>query len=76
MFEILYRRKADVVRHRTAPFAEGRERYLRHCAEQGGTWGRLRTNAKWMRWAAVRMSPNDCRGVNAARLHDPSEAQG
>jgi len=70
MFEILYRRKADVVRHRAAPFAEERGRYLRHCAEQGGTWGRLRTNAKWMCWAAVRMSPNDCRGVNAARLHE------
>jgi integrase/recombinase XerD len=54
MFEILYRRKADVVQHRAAPFVAERERYLRHCAEQGGTWGRLRTTAKWLFWAAVR----------------------
>jgi site-specific recombinase XerD len=70
MFETLYRRKADIARHRTAPLAAERERYLQHCAEQGGPWGRLRTNAKWTLWAAVRMSPDDRRGVDDARLHE------
>lgn len=70
MFEFLYRRKADIARHRAAPFAAERERYLQHCAEQGGTRGRLRTASKWLFWAAERMSPNDRHGVDAARLEE------
>lgn len=70
MFEILYRRKTDVARHRAAPFAAERERYLRHCAEQGATRGRLRTTSKWLFWAAIRMSPNDRHRVDLARLHE------
>lgn len=69
MFETLYRRNAARTRHRAGPFAEERERYLRHRADQGGTFATLRTSAKSMLWAAARMSPDDRRGVDAARLH-------
>jgi integrase/recombinase XerD len=70
MFEALYDRKADVARHRAAPLAAERERYLLHCAEQGAAFGTLRSRAKWLFWAAVRMSPDDSYGVDAARLHE------
>lgn len=81
MFETLYRRNAALARHRAGPFAEERERYLRHRADQGGTFATLRTSAKSMLWAAARMSPDDRRGVDAARLHNivydaPSPAPG
>jgi integrase/recombinase XerD len=43
MFEQLFRLPAVVARHRTGPFADARERFLRSCAENGMTtstlWG-------------------------------------
>lgn len=70
MFETLYRRIAALVRHRVGPLAEERERFLRHLADQGGTFSTLRTSANSMLWAATRMSPDDRHGVDAARLHE------
>lgn len=70
MFETLYRSNAALVRHRAGPFAEERERFLRHRADQGGTFATLRTIAKSMLWVATRMSPEDCRGINVARLRE------
>jgi site-specific recombinase XerD len=43
MFEQLFRLPAVIARHRTGPFADARERFLRSCAESGMTtstlWG-------------------------------------
>lgn len=68
MFETLFRRKAAHLRHRTGPLAVERERYLRHCADQGATAGEQRKRARCLLWLAKRMSSNGRRGVNAARL--------
>ena len=35
MFETLFKYHRVVARHRTGPFAEAREQFLKHCANQG-----------------------------------------
>ena len=35
MFETLFQYPAVVARHRNGPFAEARQRFLKHCASQG-----------------------------------------
>ena len=68
MFEILFRRQRDFLRHRRGPLAVERERYIRHCADQGATDGEQRKRARCLLWLARRMAPSDYDGVNAARL--------
>ncbi|MEO7852293.1 MAG: tyrosine-type recombinase/integrase, partial [Rubrivivax sp.] len=48
--------------------AENRERYLRHCAEQGGARNSLRLKASSILWVAERMSLDDSGHVDASRL--------
>lgn len=47
MFTTLFKSPSALVRHRTAPFAQSRERFLMHCAEQGYLHSTLRKIA-WM----------------------------
>jgi integrase/recombinase XerD len=70
MFEILFRQKSALRRHRTGPLSDDRERYLRHCADHGATPGELRKRAKCLLWIANRLSADDSGGIDAARLHD------
>lgn len=42
MFDKLFRRQSDIIRHQTAPFAEERKQYLEHCAAQGHPRSTLR----------------------------------
>jgi len=35
MFEQLFQKAFIITRHKTAPYATERERYLEHCAKQG-----------------------------------------
>jgi len=68
MFETLYLSDATRELHRVGPFATERERYLRHCADQGSTRATLRLRAPALLWVAARMSPTDRDGVDTARL--------
>ena len=70
MFEILYVSEAARTRHRMGPLSAERDRYLRHCAEQGGTQASLRLRAQSLLWLAQRMSTADLEGVDAARLQE------
>jgi integrase/recombinase XerD len=68
MFENLYVSEAARTRHRNGPLVAERERYLQHCAEEGGTHTSLCVRARSLLWVAERMLPTDLTGVDAARL--------
>lgn len=57
-------------RHRDAPFAEERERYLRHCAEHGATRATLRMKANELLWLAQHLTSNAPRGVDMQTLQE------
>ncbi len=68
MFEILFRRQRDFLRHRIGPLALERERYIHHCGDHGATDREQRKRARCLLWLSKRMAPSDRQGVNAARL--------
>jgi integrase/recombinase XerD len=70
MFENLYASEAARTRHRMGPLAAERERYLRHCAEQGSTHTSLCACARYLLRVADWMQPTDREGVDAARLRE------
>lgn len=55
MFEQLFKRPSVVHRHKSAPYAEERERYLIHCAEQGYTKNTLLLKARELLWVARKL---------------------
>jgi hypothetical protein len=50
MFQQLFSSESVCRRHCDAPFADERERYLQHCAEQGATRATLRMKANEAHW--------------------------
>lgn len=70
MFENFYTSSVACARHRLGPLAAERERYLQHCAEQGGTHVSLRSRARCLLWVAERMLPSDFSGIDSARLRE------
>ena len=70
MFETLYSSAFAIHRHRTGAMTDERERYLKHCADQGGTIRSQRQRAELLLWFAERMQPTDRAGLNAARLQE------
>lgn len=70
MFETLVSTDWALARHRDGPFATERDRYLQHCADQGGTWESLRLRARSILWVAKHMSPDDRGHIDAFRLHE------
>ena len=68
MFETLFRFQSTIARHRSAPFAAERQRYLRHCAATGATDLSQRHRARAMYWVAPHLSAEDAKGVDAQRL--------
>lgn len=70
MFENLYTSIAACVRHRDGPLAAERERYLQHCAQQGGTHASQRLRAQCLLWVAERILPDDLDGIDAERLRE------
>lgn len=70
MFETLVSTDRALARHRDGPLAEQRNRYLLHCADQGGTRKTLCLRARSILWVAEHMSPNDFGKVDASRLHE------
>jgi site-specific recombinase XerD len=70
MFERLFSSESACRRHRDAPFADEREHYLRHCAEQGATRGTLRMKANELLWLARHLSSGAAAGVDINDLQD------
>ena len=70
MFETIVCTDLALARHRDGPLTEERVRYLRHCADQGGTRESLRSKARAILRVAERMSPEDLGHVDASRLHE------
>lgn len=70
MFETLVSTAWALARHRDGPLAEERVRYLRHCADQGGTRESLRSKAWALLRFAERMLPEDHGHIDASRLRD------
>ena len=56
MFDKLYKQGAALDRHGCAPFADERQRYLSHCAQQGYSHRALREIAIALLWAAREFS--------------------
>ena len=52
MFEELFTRPSVLARHRAAPYAEERARYLVHCRERGETQATLLFKARTLVWVA------------------------
>src|SRR5947209_6760653 len=52
MFEDLFTRPAALARHRTAPYAEERARYLAYCARRGDSRQTLLLKARELLWVA------------------------
>ena len=69
MFETLISNDRALARHRNGPFAAERDRYLRHCADQGGTQGSLLVKARTILRVAERISSDDIGHVDTAGLH-------
>ena len=75
MLETIYATPFAQKRHRAGPFLEERERYLKHCAEQGGTQRTQYQRAAQILWLAQRMQMGDRQGVDATRLHQLIQAE-
>ena len=70
MFQQLFSSESACRRHGDAPFADERERYLQHCAEQGSTHATLRVKANELLWLAQHLESNASDGVNMEALQD------
>ena len=68
MFEQLFSSESACRRHRGAPVADERERYLRHCAEDFAAGGTLRMKANELLWFAQNLESNARDGVDMADL--------
>ena len=67
MFQQLFSSESACRRHGDAPFADERERYLQHCAEQGSTHATLRVKANELLWLAQHLESNASDGVDMRR---------
>jgi len=68
MFQKLFSDEAARRRHRNAPFANERERYLQHCADLGGTRATLRVKSTELLWLAGHLDPNASQGIDLEQL--------
>jgi integrase/recombinase XerD len=75
MLETIYATPFALNRHRAGPFLEERERYLQHCAEQGGAQRTQYQRAEKILWLAQRMRAGDRQGVDASRLRQLIQAE-
>jgi hypothetical protein len=68
MFEKILIDPAALRRHRSAPFADERERYLQHCADFGAAPASLRSKSSGLLLLATRLGPDASAGVDLGRL--------
>jgi len=70
MFHMLYSAPATRRRHSDAPFAEERQRYLRHCADLGATQGTLRQKSNELLWLSRHLGSPGPDGVSLEQLQE------
>jgi hypothetical protein len=70
MFQKLFSDEATRRRHRNAPFAEERERYLQHCADVGGTRATLLVKSTELLWFACHLDSSAPQGVDLEKLQE------
>jgi integrase/recombinase XerD len=68
MFEHLFSHPSTVARHRAAPYAAERERYLTSCAQQGYGHTTLRLKARELLWIARKLRVHPDLHVTPAQL--------
>ena len=70
MLEHLFHSESALTRHRTGPFAEERERYLQHCAEEGATPAALRVKANELLWLSQHLRRDAAQGTDIRALQE------
>jgi integrase/recombinase XerD len=70
MFKRLLRSETARRRHRDAPFAAERERYLQHCADRGATHATLLVKGSELLWLAHQLDRNAPLGVGIEQLDE------
>jgi anti-sigma factor RsiW len=75
MFEKLVSDPAALRRHRTAPFAAERERYLQHCADFGATRATLLVKSTELLFLSSHLAPYASEGVDMAALHQIADTR-
>jgi integrase/recombinase XerD len=70
MFQKLYTDEAARGRHRNAPFAEERERYLQHCANLGATRATLLVKSTELLWFACHLDSSAPQGIDSEKLQE------
>ena len=70
MFQTLYSVPATCRRHSDGPFADERDRYLRHCADLGATRGTLRQKGNELLWFAHHLGSQATDGVDLKQLQE------
>ena len=75
MFEELFSDEVTRRRHRNAPFANERERYLRHCASLGGTRATLRSKSTTLLWLSSHLEPSASEGIGLEQLQKIAQAR-
>jgi integrase/recombinase XerD len=75
MFEKLVSDPAALRRHRTAPFAAERERYLQHCADFGSTRATLLVKSTELLFLSSHLAPYASEGVDMAALHQIADTR-
>ena len=70
MFENLFSTAPALARHRNGPLAVERDRYLQHCADQGGTRDSLCLRARSLLWVAEHIPPDDFGPIDTSRLNE------
>jgi integrase/recombinase XerD len=70
VFQTLYSAPATCRRHSDGPFADERDRYLRHCADFGATRGTLRQKGNELLWLAHHLGSLATDGVDLEKLQE------
>jgi hypothetical protein len=70
MLEQSFRDDSALSRHRAGPFAEERERYLKHRAEHGATSAALRVKANELLWLCQHLRRDACQGIGRPVLQE------
>jgi hypothetical protein len=69
MFEALFKSERGLARHRTAPLAEERARYIQHCIEVGATHSTVGLKCRELLWAAHLIDGERRSAFNTKSLH-------
>ena len=69
MFEALFKSEQGLARHRAAPLAEERARYIQHCIEHGATHSTVELKCRELLWAAQLIDGGSRLTFNQASLH-------